>query len=353
MRNPNGYGSVYKLSGTRRKPYAARVTIGFKPENGYPIYKFIGYYKTRAEAMTALALYNDAPEDYTFVNKAVTPINKITLERVYNEWAEEHFKTLKNDAHYRSAIKVLAPLYDTSIAHIKIYDYERVFQESGKNYSILKIVKIALKQMYQFAFRKGYISESIVGIPTFISLEGYDKNHREERRPFTHEEIDTLWKHKEDNNVQFVLFMIYTGLRIGEAMSMRADDVNIEERYLTVRKAKTEAGVRKVPIADKIMFIVSSWLSESQDYLVPLGDMKPSVKVKPNFNGFNEAIKKYLNEKHEQHETRYTCATLLTEAGVDDRFVKIICGHAQKDVTNRVYAKKVDMSVLLEAINRI
>ena len=29
MRLPNGYGSVYKLSGKRRKPWAARVTTGW------------------------------------------------------------------------------------------------------------------------------------------------------------------------------------------------------------------------------------------------------------------------------------------------------------------------------------
>ena len=29
MKNPNGYGTVVKLSGNRRKPYAVRKTIGF------------------------------------------------------------------------------------------------------------------------------------------------------------------------------------------------------------------------------------------------------------------------------------------------------------------------------------
>lgn len=29
MRLPNGYGSVTKLSGKRRKPYVARVTVGW------------------------------------------------------------------------------------------------------------------------------------------------------------------------------------------------------------------------------------------------------------------------------------------------------------------------------------
>ena len=29
MKNPNGFGSVTKLSGRRRKPWVAKVTVGF------------------------------------------------------------------------------------------------------------------------------------------------------------------------------------------------------------------------------------------------------------------------------------------------------------------------------------
>lgn len=54
MRNPNGYGSVVKLSGNRRKPFFARKTVGFN-DKGHPIYEPIGYYAERKEAMMALA----------------------------------------------------------------------------------------------------------------------------------------------------------------------------------------------------------------------------------------------------------------------------------------------------------
>ena len=39
MRNPNGYGSVVKLSGKRRKPFAVRITIGWD-NNGKQKYKY-------------------------------------------------------------------------------------------------------------------------------------------------------------------------------------------------------------------------------------------------------------------------------------------------------------------------
>ena len=82
MKLPNGFGSVYKLSGKRRKPWAARKTVGwtFNEEKGksYPIYQFIGYYATRQEALTALADYNKDPYDLHF--------DTITFKEVYEKW---------------------------------------------------------------------------------------------------------------------------------------------------------------------------------------------------------------------------------------------------------------------------
>ena len=61
MKLPNGYGSVYKLSGNRRKPWAARVTDGWvndnKTKKSKQKYKFIGFYETRKEALLALASF--------------------------------------------------------------------------------------------------------------------------------------------------------------------------------------------------------------------------------------------------------------------------------------------------------
>ena len=60
MRLPNGYGSVVKMSGNRRRPYAVRKTDGFN-EKGYPIYKIIGYTETKEEGLSLLAKYNESP----------------------------------------------------------------------------------------------------------------------------------------------------------------------------------------------------------------------------------------------------------------------------------------------------
>jgi hypothetical protein len=63
MRNPNGFGNVSKLSGNRRKPWRVRKTDGWEIVNGTVKQKFIniGCYETQAEALLALAKYNESP----------------------------------------------------------------------------------------------------------------------------------------------------------------------------------------------------------------------------------------------------------------------------------------------------
>lgn len=79
MRLPNGYGSVVKMSGKRRKPYMVRKTIGWHLDEtkGRQIQDFqiIGYAETRAEGLRMLAEYNQNPYD---VNVAKLPFPRST-----------------------------------------------------------------------------------------------------------------------------------------------------------------------------------------------------------------------------------------------------------------------------------
>ncbi len=82
MKSPNGYGSVSKLSGNRRRPFVVRKTKGFDLR-GYPVYETIGYYETREDGLIALAQFNKDPYD---IQQA-----KITLEELFSKWSERAF----------------------------------------------------------------------------------------------------------------------------------------------------------------------------------------------------------------------------------------------------------------------
>lgn len=82
MKLPNGFGSVYKLSGKRRCPYRAivtdRWTLDPVTHKSKQIRKTIGYYETKADALAALADYNKSPYDLE--------ASKITLQETYDRY---------------------------------------------------------------------------------------------------------------------------------------------------------------------------------------------------------------------------------------------------------------------------
>ena len=85
MKLPNGYGSVVKMSGKRRKPYAVRITDGTKlNKDGRRIqkYRFLEYFENRSDALTYLANYNSN----SAIKEHSEYIKNPTLREMYDEW---------------------------------------------------------------------------------------------------------------------------------------------------------------------------------------------------------------------------------------------------------------------------
>ena len=123
MKLPNGYGSVYKLTGKRRKPWGARITVGWEVNESTgktkQKYKAIGYYETRKQALEALAKYNSDPYDLGS--------DKITFTEVYEKWSEEHFKTIVPSAvrTWTAAYKHCVPIHNKNFKELRTIDLEK------------------------------------------------------------------------------------------------------------------------------------------------------------------------------------------------------------------------------------
>lgn len=75
MKNPNGYGCVKHLSGSRRNPFAFVVT-----DHGKQIVK--GYFPTKMDALAYQVEY--------WNTHGRTRLSEITLEELYAEWLPAH-----------------------------------------------------------------------------------------------------------------------------------------------------------------------------------------------------------------------------------------------------------------------
>ena len=91
MKNPNGYGSVVKLSGNRRRPFHVRKTLGWN-EKGHPIYQTLDYTRTREEGMLLLAQFNKDPWNVEKSNMTLESLFELWLERKAEKVGSRHIK---------------------------------------------------------------------------------------------------------------------------------------------------------------------------------------------------------------------------------------------------------------------
>lgn len=336
LRMPNGYGSVYKLSGNRRRPWIVRKTAGWSEENKQ-VYDIIGYYAKREEALKALADYNSNPYDLN--------ASKITFSEVYEKWSEKRYPELVNTNGYEAAYKICEPLHKMKFGDIKTDHMQDIIDKSNKGYATRKNIKVLFGQLFRYAMERDLITKDY---SKFVSMGKNDKNST--RKPFPQKEIDKLWSRVgKIPNVDLVLISIYSGWRPGELVLLENKDIDIENRTMT-GGLKTDAGRdRIVPINKKILPLIEKRFNPDNLHLITDNKGKGITYVR-YYDWFMELMET-LNMSHRPHDTRHTFTSLMSNAEANKVSLKRILGHSTPDVTDG-YTHK-DIEELTKAIDLI
>jgi integrase len=342
MKNPNGFGSVHKLSGNRRNPWRVRKTIGWD-EEGKQLYQTIGYYKSRQLAIQALAEYNANPYDLK--------TDSITFSEVYEKWNEEHFKNIVPSAirTWRSAYNYCKPLYNMRFKDIKVINLE----ETIKNADVGDNTKARMKSMFNLIYR--YALKHEICDKDYAALCNSVKKSKPqiERIPFSNDEIKILWDNKDFPFVNMILIGIYSGWRPQELAILKTTDIDLENK--TMRGGlKTDAGKnRMVPIHSKILPLIENCYDKNNEYL-----FNDQNGQQGNFMTYDKYRLRYknamekLNMNHKPHDTRHTFITLAKEYNINEYILKLIVGHSIEDITEKVYTHRT-IEQLKEEIEKI
>lgn len=346
---PNGFGNVSKLPGERRKPWRARKTTGwdldYEGGTAKQTYHTVGYYATRQQAIQALAEYNTSPYHLD---------NDITFQALYEKWSEDKFPTIShsNVNGYKASYAVCSHLDRMKFVDIRKSHLQGVIDNSGKNYPTLKKVKSLYSQLFKCALENDICQKDY---SVFVDIAKHkDKMGVGIHKPFLDAEIQLLWDNVSRHEyIQVLLILIYSGVRISELLDLKKEDVRLEDHYFEVLSSKTEAGIRKVPIADKIRPFFEHWMNKGTgDYL--LCSVEGQHLKYFNFRDvYWKALMKELSLDHLPHDTRHTTISLLAKANVNQTIIKRIVGHAgAMSLTEKVYTH-FEIKQLLDAVNLI
>lgn len=321
MKRANGQGTIVKLAGNRRRPYAIRKVIGWK-EDGKPILKYISYHRTYREAEKALNEFNNDP--YT--------ISRRTLREVYEEWyaMQESKKAESTLRGYGITFKHMESLHDVRVNEIDRYVLQRFYDGLNISGGAMRNIKHLLNMLFDYAVKRGIMPSAAVNLNKAVIIPDREINRQAPRSVIDRDTINKLWEMKEYNEyAKIALVYIYTGLRFSELYNLKPEECH--ENYIEITHAKTPSGVRIVPLSDKVQSLL------------------PIIKV-PTRNTLDRHFRQFMPD-HVIHDCRHTFITMMTEAGVDQRVIKAIVGHRTNDVTE-VYTH-IGLDVMLEAVNRL
>ncbi|MBI5575133.1 MAG: tyrosine recombinase XerC [Deltaproteobacteria bacterium] len=156
---------------------------------------------------------------------------------------------------------------------------------------------------------------------------------------------------REDRDAAIIELLYSSGLRVGELVSLRAEDVNLDER--TVRVSGKGRKVRIVPVGEKAAGALKAYLDSSgRGYSAERGaplfrNLRGGALTARSVARILEgALRRAASERHlSPHGLRHSFATHLLESGADLRAIQEMLGHASLSTTQR-YAR-VNVSHLL------
>lgn len=338
MRRENGAGTVVKIKDRKlRKPYKALVTISYNL-NGNPQRKVIGYFGTYKEARLKL-------DEYA-ANKGGFNLAKLTFKEIYDRWFEEHSPKVSQSTvkGYNSAYKHLQ-IFDKKIfSELKLLHWQDLFNNISVKNKSKHVIKSCLKEIYKYAIKYEIVDKCQA---TFIELGKAEKTTI--RSVFTKDEIETLFK-MDDMISRSILVLIYTGMRISELLSLTKNNVN--DSCVEICKSKTTAGMRIIPISNKIKEIVEGLCDNAEMYLIPSitktkgHTQMPYGSYRPKF----KQLMQKLGMNHTVHDTRHTFVSMLGSAGANDVSLAKLAGHSDVSTSKNIYSHR-DIDELKKAID--
>lgn len=329
MKLPNSTGTVYKMNGKRRKPWAAVVTTGWTQyfdDDGVPTgkpkqeRKFIGSFATRKDALKALMDWNEQSPT-SAQNPSVSAQKQGYTPTFKQLWKE--VKALRvaklaksTQSNYEYSFKRCEAFHDKRVDTITYMDLQKNMSDymaEGKTAGSLKLHKTFLTMIFNEAIKQGYISRNPASLVTYKATK---EKTKKDALP-----IDIIKRiYASDCPTRdAVIILIYTGIRINELLKLK----HLEDGYFVV-SSKTEAGNRTVPIHPQIKDLLEKWVSVKHS----------------KYGAFSKQLKDdclVYGYKFTFHECRHTFVSLGTEYDMNQVILKKIVGHSTTDVTEAVY----------------
>ena len=262
--------------------------------------------------------------------------DKIELKTI-SFYKEEFLEIKKNTVSintltsYKKCLKLLDD--NTNISDITKLEYEKKLIEYREMYSPshVKLIKTIFNIFFKF-IKTYYVPTFNINLEYALSKEDKFKEKQKIKYIETNKIQEVLESITHPITKDFVTVQLLTGLRVGELLAITPEDIDIENKTLSVNKTKHASGiftapktlssVRSIEIDDITLEILMRYMSASE------------TLFDTTIQTLNQNLK---NVKLSTHMFRHTHVALLVEAGVPIKVISERLGHSKIDTTLNIY----------------
>lgn len=361
----HGEGSItQRADGT----WTARIQVGFKDDGKPKIKAFYG--KQRKDVVKKLDRFKEVLKDGLVDEDTLPDFDVYISEWLYNVKAND----LKDQSFDRLESTINNHIIPT-VGHLKLNEINDVIVQTELinkkvkvlelSYSSVKKIYDALNACFKYAVSRRdlrYNPMNTVTLPKQINFE------TKEIEIFTDEEIEKIINVAnlsysngvlKYRNGWGIVLMIYTGMRVGEALALKWTDFNANDNTISVVKnltmiknrdkdattkyklkindtVKTKKSERIVPLSKRALEAISHLKETSSNYIISTRDGNP-VRPRNLQNTLDDMLKDAGIEHKSHHVTRHTFASMLFRKGADVKTVSELLGHSDTRITYDTY----------------
>ena len=290
------------------------------------------------------------PGTVTETSMTLLTLRKEDEEYVQYNYGEKYLSSIK--LTYNHLLKYFSPA--RTINTITVKDAELFIRSIRKNAPSGYWVYLRnIRAGFNRAISWGYLKENV-----FVKVKA-EKKQRNKPAVINEAELEAICSYIQNGTIASAIhFDFYTGLRVGELVNLKWENVNLDKRMMTVgdhsftTKGKKQ---RFVPLCEKAIGVLE------------VRCKREDVKSKKQFvfakdNGFRfttDCLSKNfkracraagVDERVHLHSVRASFATYLAEKGANAFQLKELLGHSSISVSQIYCAVNVDS--LREAINK-
>ncbi len=379
-RGANNEGSIFRRSSDNR--WVGSITTGVN-ENGKQIKKVV-YGRTRAEVSKKLLEISGRIRSNSY-----EMIEGQTFGKLMNEWPMVFKKSAVTPRTFEGIIRNFKLHIQPQIGNMKIYEVDTYVVQKVMNnmidqdYSVntIKKNKHLLAQFFEYAIDNKWVTQN----PVYkVKVRAHDKVHtNSDKYKALTPEIRVKFLEalaKDDGNFikPLCICLMFGGLRIGEALALKWENVNFENKTLKVERAitqipkfdnngkvksrttiigttKTTCSVREIPIADIVVQTLQNWrekqISREKNNKNVTGDLTSrnafifanddgtirtysgTKQIFERFKRRNDLTKYHIGF----HGLRHTFSNMLFEMNENPKVIQQLLGHRDVKTTITVY----------------